>query len=93
MCRNATMVLFLLCCAALLSGCGGRTPAPITATELQVERIKIPDGLLTCAPIPGYRPVSSQADVAIVGGEAWAAIEDCRSKLAEIKRLQEEIRP
>ena len=59
---------------------------------MKVERVEIPDGLLTCAPAPGARPVASQKDIAILGGELWDAGEDCRAKLAEIKRLQEDIR-
>ena len=74
---------WLLCCAALSTGCG---PEPLT--ELRIERPEVPAGLLTCAPEPAVPPPeATQRDVALYLLDLGAAYDDCRGRLEAVRGL------
>ena len=75
------------CCAALLSGCA----ASATPPAIRVERIRVPEPLLRCAPAPPLPATAriSQGQVAELLVRLDAAHADCAGKLAAIRRLQD----
>lgn len=77
-----------MCCAALLSACAA-TEAPPPAPR--VERIRVPEPLLHCAPAPPLPagPRLTQGQVAETLMRLDAAHADCTGKLAAIRRLQD----
>lgn len=78
--------LSLLCCLALLTGCG-RT----TVTLIKIDRLTPPDALLTCADQP--EPPAGTLTQAGVAGYIVSALdagEDCRQKLGAVKKWADE---
>lgn len=55
--------------------------------QTRVERLEIPDVLLTCLDSPEPGPISSQRDVADFLIRLWDAGQDCRDKLDAVRRL------
>lgn len=80
---NAAVFISLL---LLITGCS--TTKTITVTEVVERKIEVPRSLLTCAdePIAGTVWVS-QKDVGRYMVKLAEAGEDCRLKLATVKRL------
>lgn len=76
-----TNVLSILLLPLLLAACGETKLLP----SLVTQRLEVPESLLTCAPPPAPRPVSTQADVALLLLDLAEAGEDCRAKLAAVK--------
>ncbi len=77
--------LWLLSCLALLTACAA--PEPRVIVQSRVERLSVPDALLTCAPHPEPGVIATQRDVAEYAVILADAGEDCRSKLASVKAL------
>ena len=55
--------------------------------QVRVERIALPDGLLTCQAAPQPPAAGTQRDVADYLVDLWIAGEDCRGKIGAIKAL------
>jgi hypothetical protein len=77
----------LLCFAALSTGCAGSSQRLPPLVEIRVERIEVPDALLTCAPSPDVPLATRQRDVAAYIAELWEAGQDCRDKLAAVRAI------
>ena len=77
-----------MCFAALLSACGTTATAPPAP---RVERIRVPEPLLHCAPAPPLPagPRLTQGQVAEALMRLDAAHADCAGKLDAIRRLQD----
>lgn len=79
--------------AVALSGCATPAPAPIVETRIQVERVTVPAGLLTCEAEPVLGPWNLQSQVAdyiVRLHEAWA---DCSDTVASIKQVESSAPP
>ncbi|QND41810.1 hypothetical protein HB770_04005 [Rhizobium leguminosarum bv. viciae] len=80
--------MFIVATVAVLSGC--QTNKTVTVTEVVERRIEVPKSLLTCADEPHAGTVwVTQKDVARYLVKLAEAGEDCRVKLAAVKRLVE----
>lgn len=82
-------VMIALGISLLISGCAHkRQPEVITVVETRT--VTIPEQLLSCMPEPEAREVwRSQKDVALYLIKISEAGEDCRAKLAGVRRLVE----
>ena len=58
--------------------------------QSRVERLSVPDALLTCAEQPEPPPIASQRDVAEYVVTLADAGEDCRSRLRSVKDLMQQ---
>lgn len=76
------MLPLLPFCAMLLTGCV-RPEAP----QVMLQRIEIPESLLTCQPDPEPPLASMQGQVAIYLLDLWSAGESCREKLSRVRDL------
>lgn len=81
--------LLLLISAAVLSGCTTTRTVPVV--EVRERRVEVPKSLLTCSvePVAGSVWVT-QRDVARYLVKLAEAGEDCRLKLAAVRRLVDE---
>jgi hypothetical protein len=86
--RLPTTLLWLLCCAALSSGCASSPALPRLFTETRIERPQVPAALLTCSDAPALPgEASTQRTVASYIADLAGAWEDCRAKLAAVGKL------
>lgn len=67
-----------------LTACENTKQAPTVC-----EGSKVPEPLLTCIASPIIPEMKAQSDVADYILDLWNAGEDCRQKLAQVKKLQE----
>ena len=70
-----------------LAGCAV-PPGPVMQTRIQVERVTLPAGLLTCASEPALNAWTMQSDVAdyiVRLHEAWA---DCHADVGAIAQIE-----
>ncbi len=80
------LVLLVVVLAISLAGCAA--PPPLVETRIQVERVRLPGGLLSCegAPVLGdWRRQSAVADYVVRLHEAWA---DCSQDVAAIAQIE-----
>lgn len=80
-CSNAILALLVL------AGCA-TPPPPLVETRIQVERVTLPLGLLTCAGEPALNAWNLQSDVAdyiVRLHEAWA---DCHDDVGAIAQIE-----
>lgn len=83
----------VLLIALALAGCAQPSP-PRVITSVRVERLTIPPSLLTCQAAPVVPQVNvTQRAVAVYIVRLWASRMDCASKLAAIKRIQDQTKP
>ncbi len=71
----------------LLTACGS-APEPRLVVQDRVERLSVPDGLLSCQdePEPPPGPLT-QRDVGILLRQVADAGQDCRDKLSSVRAL------
>lgn len=84
-----TTALWLLCCAALLSGCG----ETVTVTKVRTLRDQVPPPLRVCQPSPLVPRCETQRCVAAFMVRVAAAGEDCRATVQRVKEWSERPRP
>lgn len=77
-------VLSLLFCATLFSACAERPVA------VRVERITIPDALLTCPSEPVVPEIRTQRDVALYVIDLREYGRICEAQLQSVKQLQDQ---
>jgi hypothetical protein len=86
--RLQTTLLWLPCCAALLTGCDRAQDLPRLFTETRIERPQVPPELLACADAPATPAAgATQRAAASYMAGLWSALEDCRGKLAILAKL------
>ncbi len=72
-----------------LTACAQPAPAPQVITKIQVERVTLPAGLLTCAPEPDAGPPwTTQAQVADYLVRLEEAGADCRDTVNAIAGIE-----
>lgn len=87
-CARACLVASIVMIVAVLTGC--QTTKPVVITEVQVQRIEVPAGLLTCSAEPVYGKVSVTAkDLMKYVDQMAKAGADCRLKLEAVRRIVE----
>jgi hypothetical protein len=74
--------------ALTLCGCAAPPPAPPELTRIQVERVTLPPGLLTCMPEPAAGNFTLQSQVADYLVQLQEAGADCRDTVAEIATIE-----
>lgn len=75
---------------SLLTGCQTPRTRDVVVPRIEERRIEIPDSLLSCMPEPiASRGWATQRDVALFMVRLAEAGEDCRTKLAAVRRLIE----
>lgn len=79
--------LWLPCCCALLTACAASEPPPRVVTQIQVERIAPPAGLLQCLSDPEPPAEPDQRAVALYLSDLWEAWADCAGKVDAMRRL------
>lgn len=77
----------LVALAMLISGCTHKSQ-PKVITKVETREMAVPEALLTCMPEPEAREVwKTQKDVAMYLVRVSEAGDDCRQRLAGVKRL------
>jgi hypothetical protein len=71
----------------ILTGCAA-TPAPVVETRIQVERVTVPPGLLTCMARPAVGTWTLQSQVADYIVRLDEAYHDCADDVAAIAQLE-----
>ena len=72
-----------------LTACAAPEPAPQVITKIQVERVTLPAGLLSCAPEPDVGPAwTTQAQVADYVVRLEEAGADCRDTVNSIAAIE-----
>lgn len=82
---SLAMLVLAFCLVGALVGCAS---APTVVTQVQVQRVTLPAGLLSCSGEPvitGYAMQSQVADYIARLHEAWA---DCHEDVASIARIE-----
>jgi hypothetical protein len=74
--------------ALVLAGCAAPVPAPIIQTRIQVERVTLPAGLLTCQAEPALGTWTTQAQVADYVVRLHEAWQDCHQTVASIAQIE-----
>ena len=77
----------LLLLPLLLSACAGTAP-PVVETRVQVERVTLPSGLLSCSPAPALGDWSMQSGVARYIVRLNEAYIDCRDTVGAIAGIE-----
>ena len=87
-CLKATAVFAAILAVLMLASCA--TTEPRIVTKVVERRIEIPPQLLKCLPEPGAKEAwKLSSDAALFMNRLADAGQDCRSKLAPVKRLIE----
>ena len=85
-CFRATAVFAVILGVLVLAGC--QTTEPRIVTKVVDRRIEIPASLLRCLPEPVAKEAwKLSSDAALFMNRLADAGQDCRSKLAAVKRL------
>lgn len=85
-CLRATAVFAAVLALLVLSGC--QTTEPRIVTKVVERRIEIPPQLLKCLPEPVAKETwKLSSDAALFMNRLADAGQDCRSKLAAVRRL------
>jgi hypothetical protein len=82
------VVLLLGLIVVSLAGCAAPVPAPVVETRIQVERVTLPPGLLSCMAEPPVPDMTLQSQVA----DYWVRLEiagaDCRDTVSAIAQIE-----
>jgi hypothetical protein len=74
--------------ALTLCGCAAPAPAPPELTRIQLERVTLPPGLLTCMAEPPASDFTLQSQVADYLVQLQEAGADCRDTVNEIATIE-----
>lgn len=75
--------------AAMLAGCAAPAPQPQVITKIEVERVTLPAGLLSCTPEPSPGPAwTRQSQVADYVVRLDEAAQDCRNTVSSIATIE-----